>query len=242
MQFYFDAGICKFELKLVMKFTYYGHSCFQIEINGKLFLFDPFISGNELATGVDVNTLKADYILVSHGHDDHTADLVQVAKNTGALVICSYEIYVWLQNKGVTNCHPMNFGSYNFEFGTVTFMQAQHSSSLGDGTYAGAAGGFILKAEQGSFYYSGDTSLTLDMQLVPHYAKVDVAILPVGGNFTMNAQDALKATEFIQCNNVVGVHFDTFGYIKIDHAASVKMFEDVGKKLPLPEVGKSYEL
>ena len=225
-----------------MKFTYYGHSTFSIELNKKIFLFDPFISGNELAKDINLNSLKADYILVSHGHDDHTADLVQVAKNTRALVICSYEIYMWLQNKGVTNVHPMNFGSYDFEFGTLTFFQAQHSSSLGDGTYAGAAGGFILKSDHGNFYYSGDTSLMLDMQLVSHYAKPDVAILPVGGNFTMNVRDALKATEFIQCDNVIGVHFDTFGYVKIDHDASIKMFANAGKKLLLPEVGESYEI
>ena len=225
-----------------MKFTYYGQSCFQIELNEKIFLFDPFISGNELAKEIDINSLRADYILVSHGHEDHNLDILPIAKNTGALVISNFEIIAWLQLQGVSNVHPMNFGSYDFEFGTLTYMQAQHSSSLADGTYAGAAGGFIIKSEQGSFYYSGDTSLMLDMQLVPYYAKIDVAILPVGGNFTMNVRDALKATEFIQCDNVVGVHFDTFGYIKIDHVASIKLFEEAGKKLLLPEIGKTYEL
>lgn len=225
-----------------MKFTYYGHSTFTLELNKKIFLFDPFISGNELAKDIDINTLKADYILVSHGHSDHTADLVQVAKNTGALVISNFEIIAWLQSQGVSNVHPMNFGSFEFEFGTLTLFQAQHSSSFGDGSYAGNPGGFILKSDHGNFYYSGDTSLMLDMQLIPHYAKVDVAILPVGGNFTMNARDALKATEFIQCDNIVGVHFDTFGYIKIDHDASIKLFADAGKKLLLPEIGKSYEV
>ncbi|OJU27128.1 MAG: hydrolase [Sphingobacteriales bacterium 41-5] len=225
-----------------MKFTYYGQSCFQIELNEKIFLFDPFISGNELAKEIDINSLRADYILVSHGHEDHNLDILPIAKNTGALVISNFEIIAWLQLQGVSNVHPMNFGSYDFEFGTLTYMQAQHSSSLADSTYAGAAGGFILKSEHGNFYYSGDTSLMLDMQLVPYYAKIDVAILPVGGNFTMNVRDALKATEFIQCDNVVGVHFDTFGYIKIDHVASIKLFEQAGKKLLLPEIGKTYEL
>lgn len=225
-----------------MKFTYYGHSCFSLEIGGKIFLFDPFITGNELAKDIDVDTIAADYILVSHGHSDHTGDLVNIAKRTGAMVISNFEIVTGVQSKGINNVHPMNFGTADFEFGTLTYMQAQHSSSDADGGYAGNPGGFILKSEHGSFYYSGDTSLMLDMQLVPYYAKVDVAILPVGGNFTMNVRDALKATEFIQCDNVVGVHFDTFGYIKIDHAASIKLFEDAGKKLLLPEVGKSYEV
>lgn len=225
-----------------MKFTYYGQSCFSLVINSKTFLFDPFITGNEHAKDVNIDGITADYILVSHGHSDHSDDLVAIAKRTGALVISNFEIITWLQQQGIKNVHPMNFGSYDFEFGTLTYMQAQHSSSMGDGTYGGNPGGFILKSDHGNFYYSGDTSLMLDMQLVPHYAKVDVAILPVGGNFTMNVRDALKATEFIQCDNVVGVHFDTFGYIRIDHEVSVKMFEDAGKKLLLPEIGQTYEV
>ncbi|ANH82208.1 hydrolase [Niabella ginsenosidivorans] len=225
-----------------MKFTFYGQSCFQLELGGKKFLFDPFIAGNELAKDVDINRIEADYILVSHGHGDHTADLIPIAKRTGALVISNFEIITWLGQQGITNSHPMNFGSYDFEFGTLTYMQAQHSSSLSDGTYAGAAGGFILASDQGNFYYSGDTSLMLDMQLVPYYARVDVAILPIGGNFTMNAKDALKASDFIQCNNIVGVHFDTFGYIKIDHEKAKKLFNDAGKKLLIPEIGATYDV
>ncbi|MBO9617629.1 MAG: metal-dependent hydrolase [Niabella sp.] len=225
-----------------MKFTFYGQSCFLIELSGKKFLFDPFITGNELAKNIDSNSIAADYILVSHGHGDHAADLVAIAKRTGALVISNFEIVTWLQLQGVTNVHPMNFGSYDFDFGTLTLMQAQHSSSFMDGSYAGAAGGFILTAPGGSFYYSGDTSLMLDMQLVPHYAKPDVAILPIGGNFTMNARDAVKASDFIQCNNIIGVHFDTFGYIKIDHEKARKLFEDAGKQLLIPEIGATYNL
>ncbi|AHF15508.1 metal-dependent hydrolase [Niabella soli] len=225
-----------------MKFTFYGQSCFLIELNGKKFLFDPFITGNELAKNIDVNGIVADYILVSHGHGDHAGDLVSIAKRTGALVISNFEIITWLQLQGVTNVHPMNFGSYDFDFGTLTLMQAQHSSSFMDGSYAGAAGGFILNAPKGCFYYSGDTSLMLDMQLVPHYAKPDVAILPIGGNFTMNARDAVKASDFIQCDHIIGVHFDTFGYIRIDHEKARKLFEDAGKQLLIPDIGATYDL
>ncbi|WP_300597481.1 metal-dependent hydrolase [Niabella sp.] len=225
-----------------MKFTFYGQSCFLIEINGKKFLFDPFITGNELAKNIHIETIEADYILVSHGHGDHTADLIPIAKRTGALVISNFEIISWLQQQGLSNVHPMNFGSYDFDFGTLTYMQAQHSSSFPDGSYAGAAGGFIFASPQYNFYYSGDTSLMLDMQLVPHYAKIETAILPIGGNFTMNARDAIKASDFIQCNNIIGVHFDTFGYIKIDHQKTQELFAAAGKKILLPEIGRSYSL
>jgi len=225
-----------------MQFTYYGHSCFALKINDKTFLFDPFIADNELAKHIDVNTIPADYILVSHGHFDHTADLIAIAKRTGAKIISNYEIINWAQKQGITNVHPMNFGTANFKFGTLTYMQAQHSSSFEDGSYAGSPGGFILASEHGSFYYSGDTSLTLDMQLVSHYANVDITILPIGGNFTMNVKDALKASELIKCNNIIGVHFDTFGYIKIDKEESLKLFKDAGKKLLIPEIGKEYDI
>lgn len=225
-----------------MQFTYYGHSCFTLKVGKNTFLFDPFITGNELAKHIDINTIHADYILISHGHFDHTADLISIAKRTGAKVISNYEIVIWAQKQGITNAHPMNFGTAHFKFGTLTYMQAQHSSSFQDGSYAGSPGGFILSSEQGSFYYSGDTSLTMDMQLVQHYANIEVAILPIGGNFTMDVKDALKATELIKCNNIIGVHFDTFGYIKIDHHASIKLFNDAGKKLLLPEIGKSYDV
>ncbi|MCD2425757.1 metal-dependent hydrolase [Niabella pedocola] len=225
-----------------MKFTFYGQSCFLIEINGKKFLFDPFITGNELAKNIDIHTIEADYILVSHGHGDHTADLIPIARRTGALVISNFEIISWLQQQGINHVHPMNFGSYDFDFGTLTYMQALHSSSFPDGSYAGAAGGFIFASPRYNFYYSGDTSLMLDMQLVPHYATIDTAILPIGGNFTMNVRDAVKASDFIQCNQIIGVHFDTFGYIKIDHAAAVNLFKEAGKTLLIPEIGHSYDV
>lgn len=225
-----------------MKFTYYGHATFSLEIGEKVLLFDPFISGNELAKDIDVSTITADYILVSHGHGDHLGDLIAIAKNTGAKVISNWEIVDWAAAQGVTNIHHMNFGTNEFDFGTLTYMQAQHSSSFPDGSYAGNPGGFIIASPQGNVYYSGDTSLFLDMQLVPRYAKLDLAILPIGGNLTMNAGEAVIASDFIQCDNIVGVHFDTFGYIKIDHNAAIKTFEEAGKKILMPEIGKSYNL
>ena len=225
-----------------MKFTFYGHSCFAIETGGKKLLFDPFISGNELAKGIDINKIEADFILASHGHGDHVADLVSIAKRTGAKVISAYEIVSWAQAQGVTNAHPINFGSTNFEFGKLHYLPAAHSSSLPDGSYGGNPGGFLVHGAEKKFYYSGDTCVTMDMKLVPRYAKLDFAILPVGGNFTMDAEDAVMAAEFIECDKIIGVHFDTFGYIKIDHAKAKERFKAAGKELILPEIGETITL
>lgn len=225
-----------------MQFTYYGHACFGIETGGEKFLFDPFISGNELAKDIDVKKIEADYILVSHGHGDHVADLVDIAKRTGAMVISSYEVVNWAQQQGVAKTHPMNFGSAMFDFGKLHFLPAWHSSSMPDGSNGGNPGGFLVHGQEKKFYYSGDTCLMMDMQLVPRYAKLDFAILPIGGNFTMDADDALIAAEFIQCDKIIGVHFDTFGYIKIDHEKTKEKFKAAGKELILPRIGEVVNL
>jgi L-ascorbate metabolism protein UlaG (beta-lactamase superfamily) len=226
-----------------MKFTYFGHSCFMVETGGKKFLFDPFISGNEMTKGiVDASTITADYIMVSHGHVDHVADLVDIAKRTGAKVISSWEVVAWAQKNGVENVHPMNFGPARFEFGKMHYTPAQHSSSMPDGSYGGNPGGFLFHDTEKKFYYSGDTALTKDMELIPLYAMPDVAILPVGGNFTMDVDDALIAAGMIKCNKVIGVHFDTFGYIKIDHEQAKETFQKAGKELILPAIGETIEL
>lgn len=225
-----------------MKFTYYGHSCFSVETAGKKILFDPFISGNELAKDIDINTIEADFILISHGHGDHVADLATIAKRTGAKVIGAYEVIEWAQKQGITNVHPMNFGTATFEFGKLHFVPAWHSSTMPDGTTGGTPGGFVVHAAEKKFYYSGDTCLMMDMQLIPRYTKIDFAILPIGGNFTMDAEDAVIAAEFIQCKNIIGVHFDTFGYIKVDHEAAKSKFSAAGNTLTLPQIGQTIEL
>ncbi|HEY0262312.1 MAG TPA: metal-dependent hydrolase [Chitinophagales bacterium] len=228
-----------------MKFTYYGHSSFSIELNGKQLLFDPFISPNELAKSIDVNSIAADYIFVSHGHFDHVADLVAIAQRTNATVIASWEIYVWLEKQGLKNLHPMNTGGkWNFDFGSVKCVVAQHSSSLPDGTYGGNPMGFVVDGGNGeTFYYSGDTALTLDMQLIPRTsAALKFALFPIGDNFTMGIDDAIIAAEFVKASKVIGLHFDTFGYIKINHEQALAAFQQRDRTLLLPEIGKSLEL
>ena len=226
-----------------MQFTYYGQSCFSVKAGGKTLLFDPFITGNPLAKHIDVDSIDADYILVSHGHGDHTEDLVRIAKRTNATVVAAYEITEWVMKQGVSKVHPMNFGGKKqFDFGTVKYVQAMHSSVLPDGTYGGNPGGFVVMTEGGNFYYSGDTSLMLDMQLITRYAKLDFAVLPVGDNFTMDVEDAIIAAEFIQCGKIVGVHFDTFPYIEINHEASIKQFKNAGLELILPKIGETFNV
>lgn len=223
-----------------MKVTYYGHSCFSIETQGIHLLFDPFVSGNELASHINLDSIPADFILASHGHSDHVGDLVAVGKRTGATVIGVWEIHEWVSRHGLKT-HPMNTGgSWTFDFGTVRLVNAVHSSSLPDGSYAGNPVGFVIQLNEGkTVYYSGDTALHLDMQLIPKRNKIDLSFLPIGGNFTMDMQDAVWAAEFVQCKRVIGMHYDTFGYIKIDHTAAHELFNQAGLELILMEIGSS---
>jgi L-ascorbate metabolism protein UlaG (beta-lactamase superfamily) len=224
-----------------MEFIYYGHSCFSLLIDGKTLLFDPFISPNPMTEGVvDPGAIAADYILISHGHADHIADAVPIAKRTGAVVIASYEIHEWLQKQGITNTHPMNTGgSHDFGTFSVKCTVAQHSSVLPDGSNGGNPLGFIILSQKGNVYYSGDTALTMDMKLIPLWAKLNFAVLPIGDNFTMGAADALECAKWLQCKDIIGVHFDTFGYIKIDKQKALSLFEGSGHQLHLLQIGES---
>ena len=226
-----------------MKLTYFGHSCFLVETNGKKILFDPFITPNDLAKSIDINTIECDYIAISHGHFDHISDAVAIAKRTNAAVICAYEIYEWLQKQGITNLRPGNTGGkWNLDFGTIKFVAAIHSSCLPDGTYGANPMGFVLNTTEGDFYYSGDTALTMDMQLIPRWANLKFAVLPIGDIFTMDINDAIIAADFIKCSKIIGVHYDTFDPIKINHEEAKAKFLAAGKELILLKIGEKLEL
>lgn len=226
-----------------MQLTFYGHSAFGLNWNGTKLLFDPFISPNEAAKDVNINTIDADYILLSHGHADHVADAEAIAKRTGATLVSNFEVVSWFAQKGITHNHPMNTGgAWTFPFGTVKCVNAIHSSSMPDGSYGGNPMGFVIHNEQQCIYFAGDTALTMDMQLIPAYRRPDVCIFPVGGNFTMDYADAARAAEMVQCKKVVGVHFDTFGYIKIDHQKAKTYFADRGMELILPAIGETINI
>ncbi|WP_370476451.1 metal-dependent hydrolase [Tamlana flava] len=225
-----------------MKITFYGHSCFGIQINDVNLLVDPFITPNAKASNIDINNIEADYILLTHAHNDHTADVTGIAKRTEAIIISNFEIVTHYKNLGLDG-HPMNHGGkWDFEFGTVKYVNAVHSSSFADGSYGGNPGGFVLEGERKNIYIAGDTALTYDMKLIPLQIKLDLAILPIGDDFTMGIDDAIIASDFVECDKVLGCHYDTFGYIEIDHEEAKRKFFEKDKDLMLLEIGEHIEL
>lgn len=225
-----------------MKITFLGHASLYIEIKDIVILVDPFISGNPKAESIHVNTLKADYILVTHAHQDHILDVESIARRTKATIISNYEIVSHYQAKDLDG-HPMNHGgNWDFEFGKVKYVNAIHTSSFPDGSYGGQPGGFIIEGEHKTIYIAGDTALTMDMKLIPLQANLDLAILPIGDNFTMGIDDAIIASDFVECDKILGYHFDTFGYIEIDHEMAKRKFFEKSKDLMLLEIGESIEL
>lgn len=227
-----------------MKITNLGHASLLIEINGKNIIIDPFITANEQAAAIDVAALKADYILVTHGHQDHVLDVELIAQNNpNALLVSNFEITNWFAAKGIQG-HPLNQGGQKkFDFGLVKYVNAIHSSALPDGANGGNPGGFVIQAEGKTLYIAGDTALTYDMKLIPMtMGAVDLAILPIGDNFTMGYQDAAIAADFVACTQVMGYHYDTFPPIAIDQEAAKAHFKENGKTLLLPEIGASISI
>lgn len=226
-----------------MKITFYGQNTLALKIGEINVLVDPFITGNDLSKDkVDINDLKADYILLTHAHQDHTLDAEAIAKNTSAVIVSNYEIANHYEAKGF-EVHPMNHGgSWDFEFGKVKYVNAIHTSSFPDGSYGGQPGGFVIEGEHKNIYIAGDTALTMDMKLIPMQTKLDITVLPIGDNFTMGVDDAIIASDFIECDKIIGCHYDTFGYIEIDHEEAKKKFYEKGKDLMLLDIGESIEL
>ena len=225
-----------------MKITYLGHAALAIEVAGKRLIVDPFISPNPLAKEIDVDSLEADYILITHAHQDHIVDVDSIAKRTGAKIVSNYEIVTYYGNLGFEG-HPMNHGgSWEFDFGRVTYTNAIHTSSFPDGSYGGQPGGFLLETKEGNLYIAGDTALTFDMKLIPMQCKLDFAVLPIGDNFTMGYESAVIASDFIECKKIMGYHYDTFGYIEINHEQAKEAFRKSGKDLILIPIGDSVQV
>ncbi len=223
-----------------MKITHYGQNSLSLEIGGKHIIIDPFITQSELAKDkVDIMDLKADYIFLTHAHSDHVLDAEAIANNTGATIVSSFEVYQHYANKDL-EALPLNPGGIrSFDFGKVKGVAAIHSSSFADGSYGGISSGFIFMGDEKSVYIAGDTALTMDMQLIPKWAKIDLAVLPIGDVFTMGVDDAIIASDFVECDRVLGVHYDAFPLIKIDHEAAKQKFDKAGKELVLLDIGES---
>lgn len=225
-----------------MKITFYGHACLGIEIDDVCILVDPYITGNPNAAHINIDTLKADYILLTHAHQDHILDVEAIAKRTNAIIVSNFEIVTYFEKLGFEG-HPMNHGGcWYFDFGSVKYVNAIHTSSFPDGTYGGQPGGFVIESDHKNIYIAGDTALTFDMKLIPLQTKLDLAILPIGDNFTMGIDDAILASDFVECDKILGYHFDTFGYIEIDHEVAKQKFFKKNKDLMLLSIGDSIEL
>lgn len=230
-------------LLISMKIKYLGQSGFLFELKGKKIVVDPFIIGNPINPNDHVDDIEADYVLLTHGHQDHVADAEVIARANNAKIISNFEIVSWYETKGLSG-HPMNHGGkFEFEFGTVKYVNAVHSSVLPDGSNGGQPGGFVIWNDEACFYIAGDTALTLDMKLIPITCpKLDFAILPIGDNFTMGYEDAAIAADYLLCDRIIGCHYDTFGYIEIDHDKARTAFENQNKELILVDVNTEFEI
>ena len=209
---------------MALTITWLGHSTFSIDADGVKLVVDPFLKPHNPVAPVTADEVAADFILLTHGHGDHVADAVALAKRTGALVICNFEIANWLGTHGVASTAGMNTGGAGtFPFGRVKLTIAHHSSSLPDGAYAGNPYGFLINFNDGhDLYIAGDTALTYDMKLIGDVGGVDLAILPIGDFFTMGPSDAVIAAQWVKAKHVIPCHYNTFPPIAVDAAAFAK--------------------
>ena len=223
-----------------MKIQYLGQNSLVIELTNAKLLIDPAMSINPLAQHINKEDIEADFILLTHAHGDHVADVIPIAEATGATIVSNFEVATYYGEKGFKH-HPMNHGGqWNFDFGTLAMVNAVHSSVFPDGTNGGNPVGFILMADDKTVYIAGDTALTYDMKLIPMlYPSLDLAILPIGDNFTMGIDGAIHAAQFVEVKHVLGCHYDTFPYIEIDKDEASRKFSAAGIQLSLPAVGDS---
>lgn len=225
-----------------MTITWYGHSCVGVETGGTHLLFDPFISGNPAAAHVQVDSIPADLVLLTHGHGDHVLDAEAVLKRTGATLVSNYEIVNWYGNKGIEGGIGMNLGGSTTVQGlTVRMTIAHHSSELPDGSYGGNPGGFVVEGPEGAFHHAGDTALTLDMRSLKRF-NPRFACLPIGDHYTMGVADAVEAAQLMGVTTVLGIHYNTFPPITIDVDGARAAFRAAGIDLLTPAIGEALHL
>ncbi len=220
------------------KLTYHGHSCFELGCERNKVIIDPFLRDNP-HTSLDPGEVSVTAILVSHGHGDHLGDTIEIAKHNNCLVVSNYEICGWLEAQGI-QVHPMHIGgAFNFKWGRVKLVPAIHGSGLPDGSYGGLAAGFLIEMGGKNVYFAGDTALHSDMALYGRLNPIDLALLPIGDNFTMGIDDAVEAAVMCGASEVVPIHYDTFPVIQVDPGEFAHRAGKRGVKVRVMEFGET---
>jgi L-ascorbate metabolism protein UlaG (beta-lactamase superfamily) len=227
---------------MTFKITWYGHAALGLETGGYHLLVDPFLTGNPAAS-IQADKVPADFILITHGHGDHVGDTLQIAKRTGALVISNFEIANWINNKGPRTHGQHLGGGFKHPFGYLKLTLALHGSTMPDGANGGNPAGFLLTTNDGKkIYMAGDTGLFGDMSLIGEEG-IDLAVIPIGDNYTMGPDDALRAVKLLHPKHVIPIHFDTFDLIHQDAKAwAGRVEKETGVKVHLLKPGESFEL